>query len=174
MRRRLALALCGLSLAGCGVLDDEGPAVAGTPDPAAYGPGGAVARATPAFEAPELSAPTGAVAQALDDGEIGVVDLTGTVAIEPSTLDTASDATLERVRWSRWDEDGAQGTGELRLLDCQPTCVSGGTDRVPATITLTGVKTCDGRRYFETGAVRLVTKDSPSGEPPATYIRAPC
>jgi hypothetical protein len=102
------------------------------------------------------------------------VDLTGTVAIEPETLETSSDGTLEGLRWSSWGAEGAEGAGELRLLDCQPTCAGGGSERLPATIKLAGSKMCDGRRYFETGEVLLDAQDSPTGEQPATYLRAPC
>ena len=174
MRRLLASVACGLLLAGCGVLDEQGPAAERTPDPAAYGSRNAVTREQPAFDAPKLATPSADVARALDGGAIGIVDLTGTIGIEPATLETAADATLEGVRWSSWGEGGAEGAGELRMLDCQPTCAGGGSDRVPATIKLSGVKTCDGRRYFETGEVLLDPKDTPSGEQPATYLRAPC
>ena len=174
MRRLLACLACAVLVSGCGVLDDEGPAAERTPDPASYGPAKAVPREPPAFDAPQLKTPSAAVARALDGGQIGIVDLTGTIAIEPATLETASDATLEGLRWSAWSADGAEGAGELRLLDCQPSCAAGRTERVPATIKLSGVKTCDGRRYFETGEVQLDPKDSPYGEQPATYLRAPC
>jgi hypothetical protein len=169
MRRLLACVACGLLLAGCGVLDEEGPAAERTPDPAVFGPEKAVERQPPTFEAPKLLPPSAEVARELEAGGIGVVDLTGRVAIEPGTLETASDATLEGLRWSDWGEAGARGTGELRLLDCQPTCSSGGTEHLAATVTLSGVKTCDGRRYFATGEVEL-----DSGRQPASYLRAPC
>jgi hypothetical protein len=174
MRRLLALLGCGVVLTGCGVLDEQGPAAERTPDPAVYGPAESLPREPPTFDAPKLRPPTAAVERALEGGQIGIVDLTGTVAIEPDTLETSSDGTLEGLRWSSWGADGADGTGELRLLDCQPTCAGGGSDRLPATIKLTGSKTCDGRRYFETGEVRLDAQDSPTGEQPATYLRAPC
>ena len=174
MRRLLTALLCAALLSGCGVLDDEGPAAERTPDPATYGPNQAVEREPPSFEAPKTAAPSAEVARALDAGGIGIVDLTGTIAIEPSTLETASDATLEGVRWSSWGEGGAEGSGELLLLDCQPTCAGGGTNRVPATVKLSGVKTCDGRRYFASGEVLLDPKATPSGQQPASYLRAPC
>jgi hypothetical protein len=174
MRRLLAGLACAALLSGCGVLDEEGPAAERTPDPAAYGPSQAVKRERPSFAAPEPVPPSAEVARALDAGGIGVVDLTGTVAIEPETLETASDATLEGVRWSSWGEGGAEGTGELVVLDCQPTCAGGGKDRVRATIRLSGVATCDGRRYFAGGEVVVAAEDTPSGEQPASYLRAPC
>ena len=169
MRPLLAL-LCFVALSGCGVLDEEGPAAERTPDPAVYGPSAAVPREQPPFDAPELQPPTPAVARALAGGQIAIVDLAGTVAIEPETLETSSDGTLSGVRWSSWGADGAVGEGELRLLDCQPNCAGGGAERLRATIKLSGVKTCDGRRYFETGEVLLDGR----AEQPATYLRAPC
>lgn len=174
MRRALALASVALLLAGCGVLDEEGPAISKAPDPAVYGPAKAVAREQPATEAPKLAKPSASVAAALDDGAVGVVDLTGTVTIEPRTLETASDQTLEDVQWTRWGADGAQGTGRLRMLTCQPTCASGGSETIEAAISLTGVKTCDGRRYYEHARLDVDPKDTPSGSQPATYVRAPC
>ena len=116
------------------------------------------------------------VARALDDGEVGVVDQSGIVSIEPAALDTALDVTLEDVQWTNWGRSGAEGTGQVSILTCQPTCAAGSHKRAPARITLTGVKTCDGRRYFERGEVSIAPKDSPSktGAAPATYLRAPC
>ena len=59
---------------------------------------------------------------------------------------------------------------------CQPDLRAGGVDRGrPARIKLSGVKTCDGRRYFDHGEVSIDPKDRPSGrQQPATYVRAPC
>jgi hypothetical protein len=170
--RRLTVLLAALALAGCGVLDDERPL-----DPAVFGPPEAaknVARAE--IVPPKLQQPAPDVARALDRGEVGVVDPAGVVSIEPESLDTASDVTLEGVEWTAWSRAGANGTAQVSILSCQPTCAAGSHERVPATITLTGVKVCDGRRYFERGEVSIDPKDSPSktGASPATYLRAPC
>jgi hypothetical protein len=177
LRRVLVALLAGASLAGCGVLDDEGPEVLGKPDPAVYGPAHAVPTTQPVtIPAPPVVEPSAAVAKALDGGSIGVVDLSGTVGIEPQSLETASDLTLEGVRWSHWGADGAAGAGRLRILTCQPTCASSGTREVAARVTLSGVKRCDGRSYFAGGEVLIDPKDTPSGsgDQPATYLRAPC
>jgi hypothetical protein len=165
------------AFAGCGVLDDEGPAVQGKLDPAVYGPAQASKSAQPPLiGAPAVVKPSARVARALDDGAVAVVDPGGIVSIKPERLETSSDASLSALRWTRWGSDGAEGSGEFRILTCQPTCASGGSDRVPARITLSGVKTCSGRRYFERGEVLLDVKDTPSGSgaQPATYLRAPC
>lgn len=162
--RAVVVIVAALLAAGCGVLDDEGPAVQGTPDPAVYGPPSAVPREQPAFTAPRP------VAARLDRGAIGVVDLAGEVAIEPTSLDTASDATLTGVRWSSWGVDGARGTGTLRVLNCQPSCAAGGSEELRARITLSGVRVCEGRRYFASGSVELVG----GSRRPFSYVGAPC
>ena len=172
--RRVAVLASVVLLAGCGVLDDEGPAVQGKPDPAVYGPSSAVPGQEPAAQAPPERTPSPEVASALASGGIAVVDATGAVLVKPSVLETSSDGRVEDVRWSGWDADGAAGTGEFVVLTCQPTCASGGTDRVPARITLSGVKTCSGRRYFSAGEVLIDPRATPSGAQPATYLRAPC
>jgi hypothetical protein len=175
MRPWLALSAVALALVlgGCGVLDDEGPAVPKAPDPAVYGPAKATKTADPSIPVPRLVSPPAAVARALDGGSIGVVDLAGQVGIEPRSLDTAADLTLHDVQWSSWGAGGAAGTGRLRVLTCQPTCAASGTKDVPARIALSGVKTCDGRRYFERGEVLIDPGDASSGQP-TTYLRAPC
>jgi hypothetical protein len=174
MRRLLAVLAAGLALTGCGVLDDEGPATQKPLDPAVYGPPEAVPGEQPDVPLPRLVAPEGAVAQALDDGSIGVVDPGGVVSIEPERLDTASDVSLDGLRWTSWGENGAEGSGLVRMLTCNPTCASGGFDQVPGRIRLSGVKTCDGRRYFEHGEVLIDPKAVRAGSQPATYLRAPC
>jgi hypothetical protein len=159
------------------VLDDEGPAPSGKPDPAVYGPAQAVPTTSPAtIPVPPVREPSAAVARALDDGAIAVVDLSGAIAIEPESLETASDLTLEGVRWSHWGDDGASGSGRLRMVTCQPTCASSGVKEVVARVTLSGVKRCAGRSFFERGEVLIDPKDTPagSGDQPATYVRAPC
>jgi hypothetical protein len=172
--RRLAVLICALLVAGCGVLDDEGPALSQGPDPAVYGPQKAVPGETPPIRVPELRPPSGEVARELDAGIVGVVDVTGAVGVRPTVLDTSRDARVESLTWTRWSADGAEATGELRIRDCQPNCARGLTQTTPATITLTGVRECDGRRYFEVAEVRIDPAQTPSGEQPATYVRAPC
>ena len=91
---------CAASLAGCGVLDDEGPAVSRAPDPAVYGPTTAAVGVTPPVPVPKLVPPAAEVGALLDSGAIGVVDPGGVVSVKPSALETASDAGLSGVRWS--------------------------------------------------------------------------
>ena len=129
------------SLAGCGVLDDEGPAVRAPPDPAVYGPAKAAAGVTPPVPVPKLARRRAEVARALDGGRdrrrrpgrrrqhraLGAGDRVRRRA--------------QRLHWSSWGDDGAVGPGRVRCSTCQPTCAGGGSERVPAAITLSGVKT---------------------------------
>jgi hypothetical protein len=157
------LLLCALLLCGCGGTSSELPAATPTIDMSQFGPRHAVGGATPApIKLPPLHG-------TLPPGEIGVVDISGLVAARPKTLQTSSDASLQGLVWSSWAEDGASGSGEFRVLDCQPNCAIGHTRKVPATIALSDVKTCDGRRYFGRAVVKLA-----SGPAPTSYVRAPC
>jgi hypothetical protein len=166
---RFAWILCVVVFAGCGVLDDEGPALSQKPDPNVYGPTEAVPRQPPEVAVPRLHSPSQEVVRSLEAGEIGVVGMTGVIGVRPNELDTANDVRIDSLEWSSWGADGAVGKGEMLARECQPTCAGGRTKTVPATVTLSGVRECRGRRYFEGAEVRVS-----SGEQPATYVRAPC
>jgi hypothetical protein len=177
MRLTLVLALVALSLAGCGVLDDVGPATQATPDPSIYGPAEATDNDSPTsseLPAPPKVAPSREVAAELDAGRIGIVDIVGTVGVEPAGLDTASDLTVTELHWSHWDASGASGEGVLRVPTCQPTCATGLMQEIPARVELSAVKTCGDRRYFDHAEVRVDPGQAPSGMQPASYVRAPC
>ena len=177
MRLAVAFVLLGLVCAGCGVLDDVGPATQATPDPALYGPSEATSNESPRsseLPVPPETTPSPEVASELDAGQVGVVDMGGAVGVKPASLDTASDLTVSRLRWSAWDESGAEGEGTLRMPTCQPTCAAGATIELEARVELSGLKTCDGRRYYDHAEVRIDPKVAPSGLQPASYLRAPC
>jgi len=160
MRRLL---LCALLLCGCGASSPELPAATPTIDMSRFGPRHAVAGTTPApIKLPALHG-------GVPGGEIGVVDISGLVAARPKTLQTSADASVERLSWSSWGDEGAAGSGEFLVQDCQPNCATGHTRRVAATVALSDVKTCDGRRYYGRAVVKLA-----SGPAPTSYVRAPC
>jgi len=173
--RLLIVMLSALALAGCGVLDDVGPATQATPDPALYGPPKAESNESPPsseLPVPPKVAPSAEVASELDEGQVGIVDMDGVVGVRPDSLQTASDLTLGELHWSAWEASGATGSGLLRVPNCQPTCATGGATEVVAQVELSGLKTCDGRRYFDHAEVRIASP--PSGLQPASYLRAPC
>ena len=169
MRLRTAL-ICALALAGCGVSPDERIVNPGAPalDPKVYGP----AHANPAVQIPiprpQAKPASPAAAGALDAGVVGVVDEAGNVGVRPRTMEVASDAELQDLRWIRWDATGASGTGRLRELVCEPTCATGRPRFVPASVTLSSVRECRGRSYFDAAQLSI------RGEQPAVYVRAPC
>src|ERR1700754_569118 len=114
MRRLISLGLAAVALAGCGVLDDEGPATHNAPDPAVYGPSRATSNDSPPsseLPPPPVVTPSPRVAASLDAGEVGIVDLVGTVGVKPASLDTASDLTVSGLRWTEWSASGAAGDG---------------------------------------------------------------
>jgi hypothetical protein len=167
---RLSVLACCLGLAACGVTPDERVVNPGPPalDPKVYGP----AHANPAVRIPiprpRAKPASPEVAGALDAGVVGVVDMAGNVGVRPPVMETASDAELQDVRWTRWDAAGAAGTGRLRELVCEPTCATGRPRFVPASVVLSSVRQCGGRSYFD------VARLSVRGERPAIYVRAPC
>jgi hypothetical protein len=175
--RLIALCLLAGLAAGCGVTPDEhviNPAPKAL-DPHAYGPRQASPSVPIAVDRPRARPAPPAVARRLAAGVVGVVDLTGAVGVRPRTLETSSDATLQDLRWSSWDASGARGSGRLRILDCSPSCATGQPRVIPATVTLSAVRECGGRFYFDAAAVRTDPAPSPvRGEQPATYVRAPC
>src|SRR5215470_5559390 len=104
----LALVLCGCGSAG------ELPAATPTIDMSQFGPRRAVAGATPApIKLPALHGSVPA-------GEVGVVDISGLASARPKTLQTSADASLDGLSWSSWGDDGAAGSGQFHVLECQP------------------------------------------------------
>jgi hypothetical protein len=165
-----------LVLAGCGAADDR-PASTPTAslDPSVYGPKTASPDVKVPIPHPHALPASPAVARALAAGLVGVVDLEGHVGVRPQTLDTSKDGTLEGLTWLRWGADGAAGRGELHVNSCNPSCAVGAVKTVPATITLSAVRTCDARRYFDDAEVRIAAADNPfDGQQPVAYVRAPC
>lgn len=164
----LALLLA-LVIAGCGGDEDE-PAALQAPPPAQPTQSSGE---LPQQPAPKLERPSSEVAALLDRGTVGVVGLDGRPLVRPKTLEFASDATLEDVRWSRWSGEEAVGRGVARLLECDPTCAQGTEKRYEATVRLVRPKACSDGQFYDRAEVRL---ERPGGGPsdPASFVRAPC
>jgi hypothetical protein len=167
---RLIVVLCAVALAGCGVSPDEHVVNPGAPklNARVYGPRHANPAVRIPIARPRAKPVDPAVAAQLDAGVVGVVDMGGNVGVRPAALVTSSDSTLEGLTWQRWDAAGASGTGRLRLLVCEPTCATGRERAEPATVTLSAVRRCAGRSYYD--AARVTVR----GEQPVVYVRAPC
>ena len=166
---RGAVILLALALTGCGAGDEPERVAAPAVPRGDYGPEqpGSGERARPV--APPRRAPSAAIASALAGGTVGVVGVEGAVGVRPDTLDVSADATLEDLRWARWDSRGAAGAGTLRVRDCDPTCASGGHDELPAIVRLSAPRLCGRATYFDRAGVVLDGADAP-----AAYVRAPC
>jgi hypothetical protein len=163
-------------LAGCGAADDR-PAATPMPslNPNVYGPKQAAPDVRVPIPHPHALPASPVVARALAAGVVGVVDMEGHVGVRPPTLETSKDGTLEQVKWLRWGADGAAGRGELHVNTCNPSCAVGTAKTVPVTITLSDVRTCEKRRYFDAAVLQITAADNPfDGRQPVAYVRAPC
>jgi hypothetical protein len=171
MRGALAILALALAVVGCGASDERSQRGAAQLPKGDWGPErpGTGERVRP--EAPPRKAPSADVARLLAAGAVGVVGVEGVVGVRPETIDVAADATLEDVRWDRWDSTGAEGAGTLSVRDCDPSCASGGKDAYPARVRLSAPRLCRGEAYFDRARVELDAGDPPQ---PASYVRAPC
>jgi hypothetical protein len=163
----LCLALA-LILAACGDDGDDG-APAQRPLQISTGEDQTLPRAP----APKLKPLSDEVASELDRGLVGVVDLDGVAAIRPKRLDFASDATLEDITWSTWGDGAAEGSGQVRMVDCDPTCAQGKAVEFKATVRLVQPKACQEGQFYDRVEVRLERTDGGPSEP-ASFVRAPC
>jgi hypothetical protein len=174
MRRvaSLAAAVCALALFGaaCGSSEDEAPPapVATAPPPSA---GSAATDAEPT-RAAEDARPGPRLKARLDAGEVALVDLVGRIGIRPRTLEFAKGGRMEDVEWSRWTDRGAEGSGRMVGLVCDPTCAQGTTITVPATITLSHPVACPVGRFFDRGRIE-VASDDPDAQS-TSWLAAPC
>ena len=175
--RLIALWVIAGLAAGCGVTPDE-HVINPTPTPLdaqKYGPRQAAPGVPIAVDRPHARRASPEVDSQLAGGVVGVVDLSGAVGVRPRTLQTSADATLQDLRWRSWDASGARGSGRLRILDCSPSCAGGRPRVIAATVTLSAVRECGGRFYYDAAAIRIDPAASPvRGEQPASYVRAPC
>jgi len=168
MRRAAVVGVvCALGLGGCGgerEVAGPRPLPKGDFGPARPGSG---TRSRP--EAPPARRPSSVVAAALAAGTVAVMGADGAIGVRPARLGVSADGTLSGLRWSRWGSSAAHGEGKLRVLDCDPTCASGGERVLDATIRLSAPRLCGRAAYFDRAVVSAAGQS-----PPASYVRAPC
>ena len=176
MRLAALIIVLSVALGGCGATDERSSSAPAPPVPKGdWGPTepGTGERKRPV--APPRKAPSAAVAQLLEAGTVGVVGVEGAVGVRPASLDVSADGVLEDVAWDRWEDRGAEGTGTLRVRDCDPSCATGGRDSYVATIRLSEPRLCGRATYFDRASVVLDGVPEPAGRAgPTTYVRAPC
>jgi hypothetical protein len=171
MRRPTVCALLALTLcaAACGSSEDQAPpAPVATAAPAAAG--------EPADPQPTKAAedarPGPRLKARLDAGEVALVDMVGRIGIRPRSIEFAKGGRMEDVEWTRWTDRGAEGSGRMVGLVCDPTCAQGTTITVPATITLRQPVACPTGRFFDRGRIE-VASDDPDAQS-TSWLAAPC
>ena len=176
MRLATLILVLSVALGGCGASDERASSAAKPVPKGDWGPTepGTGERKRPV--APPRKAPSAAVAQLLEAGTVGVVGVEGAVGVRPASLDVSADGVLEEVSWGRWDDRGAEGSGTLKVRDCDPTCASGGRDAFAATIRLSEPRLCGAATYFDRARVELdgAPESLSRAGGPTTYVRAPC
>jgi hypothetical protein len=176
VRRAAVILALAIALGGCGAGDEQGSRASAPPAPKGdWGPSepGKGERKRPV--APPRKTPPAAVASALAAGTVGVVGVEGAIGVRPASLEVSADGTLEDVRWERWDARGAEGSGTLKVRDCDPTCASGGKQRFLATVRLSEPRLCGQATYFDKARVELDGAPESVGRTgPTSYVRAPC
>jgi hypothetical protein len=174
MRRAALCALLALALvpAACGSSEEDAPPPA-PPVGAAESPGAAsVPRDPEPTKAAADARPGRRLRARLEAGEVALVDLTGRIGIRPRSIEFAKGGRIEDVEWSRWTDRGAEGSGRMVGLVCDPTCAQGTTITVPATILLSRPVACPAGRFFDRGRIEPAS-DDPDAES-TSWLAAPC
>ncbi|MGN6871638.1 MAG: hypothetical protein ACTHMY_24850 [Solirubrobacteraceae bacterium] len=105
-------------------------------------------------------------------GALYVLDLTNIGHAQPATLAFASHGILKQLRWSSWGGSVAVAHGTAVLRSCKPDCATGPLVSYPGTVKLTGLKACDGARFYVDSSVVADTKTGPWRL--ASFMRNPC
>lgn len=174
MRRAIVTGVLVLALgaAACGGDEQEFAAPAATPVPTpTFDPATAGERAEPTKAARDAR-PDAALRAQLDAGAVAVVDLTGHMGIRPRTLEFAKGGRLEGLRWTRWGDREAVGSGTMTGVVCEPTCAQGTTISAPATITLSEPVACPAGRFFDRGRIEVESDDPAAAS--TSWLAAPC
>ena len=87
------------------------------------------------------------------------------MGIRPTRVEFAKGGGMEDLVWQRWGDRGAQGSGRMVGVVCEPDCGHGREIDVPATIRLSEPVACAGRRFFDRGEI-VVASDDPDASPP--------
>jgi len=174
----IALLLLALPWSGClaGDEDEVGPRPAATIDDGvseedAARPVLSLVEPEPT-EAALDAKPDAALRARLDAGAVALVDLTGEIGIRPTAITFAKGGRMLDVKWRRWDDRRAVGTGRMEGVVCDPDCARGRLIVVPAVIRLSKPVACPKGRFFDLGAIE-VDSDDPEAQSDS-WLAAPC
>jgi hypothetical protein len=74
-------------------------------------------------------------------------------------------AYMSKIHWTKWDQDGAEGTGEYYRNLCEPDCADGKIVHEPVNVSLRNLTPRKGKFYLRTLNMRSVSgKDFLWGE----------
>jgi len=172
MRRLAFLLLLGPVLAaGCGDDDPAGTAVRSLP---ARTPEKAASQVTDPLptKAALAARPGRALAAELADGAVAVVDRTGRMGIRPTRIEFAHGGRLYGLKWRRWGDRGAEGSGTMAGVVCEPSCGNGRLIRAPARIRLSEPVACPRGRFFDRARIDVVSDDPHAAS--TSWLAAPC
>ena len=175
----IALLLLALPWSGCLGLGGEDERPAGAPAPIDDGVS-AEDRARPALSVADAeptraalaAKPDAALRAQLDAGSVALVDLVGGIGIRPRSITFATGGRLSDLEWQRWDDRGAEGTGQMEGVVCDPDCARGRLVSGRATIRLSSPVACPAGRFFDRGVVE-VASDDPEAKS-NSWLAAPC
>ena len=133
-------------------------------------------RTATALAAITLAATAGMVvatpAFAVDATDTGIVNCRGAEVVKPRQIVvTCADASVAvaRITWSRWDANGARGTGTLSWNTCLPsTCVDGIVEKYAVRISLGRVASGPSASVF-TRMTLAFPEGGPAAAETATY-----
>jgi hypothetical protein len=172
MRRRVPIALLiALAAAGCGGDDSGGAPARSVPARTPTQPASELADPAPTKAARDAR-PDRALAARLQDGAVAVVDRVGRMGIRPSQIDFAHGGRLYGLKWRRWGDHGAEGSGTMAGVVCEPSCGNGRLLRAPARIRLSEPVACPRGRFFDRARIDVVSDDPHADS--TSWLAAPC
>jgi hypothetical protein len=177
-RTLIAALLAALLLTGCFGTDEQPAAPPppadiddGVSDEDAARPALSLAPADPT-PAARKARPNAEMKARLDAGEVAVVDLEGRIGIRPDEITFAKGGVMVDLKWRRWSDREAVGTGRMDGVVCDPDCGRGRTISAPATIRLSKPVACGHGRFFDLGRI-AVRSDDPDADS-NSWLAAPC
>jgi hypothetical protein len=171
MRRLLPIALLVALLAGCGGDDSADKPARSLPVATPSQGGSEVADPLPT-KAALAARPSGALKSQLAGGAVAVVDLTGRMGIRPARIVFAHGGRLDGLKWRRWGDRGAEATGTMAGVVCDPNCGGGRLIRAPARIRLSQPVACPRGRFFDRARIDVVSDDPHADS--TSWLAAPC
>ena len=166
-----ALLALALALGGCGGDEERGPPRRRADPKGDWGARAPGAASAPARRAAAQGAAGRALRARLDAGEVARRRRRPGAIGDPAARRSSSPraGTLEDLEWSRWTTGGAEGSGTMTGVVCEPTCARGTTIAVPGDDPLSRPVGVPAGRFFDRARVEV---ESATTRPPASDLVA--